>query len=340
MEHPVSESVAVPDPPKITRAHGFDQPSIRPLRPLPFPTKRLWLHVLLLLMTLVTTTVMGARFMQNFNRGLPAFSADRDMFPYLEVLRHPRDLYTGLPFSLTLLTILLSHEMGHFVFARRNRVKASLPFVLPAPTLSGTAGAVIRLRSAIPHRAALMDIGIAGPIAGFIVALPLALLGLLLSHENSAAAAASLIHFQSPLAIRALHWLATLLHPQTAPLDVMLPHPVLLASWVGLFITCLNLIPAGQLDGGHVLYSILPRHHRDSTFLVIGLLVLAGIFLWVGWLLWAAILLLPAMRHPRVPSHPDLPMNRRWLGPLAVAIFLVCAEATPFVSVRLLDFLH
>jgi membrane-associated protease RseP (regulator of RpoE activity) len=300
----------------------------------------LWLHGLLLLITLLTTTVMGTRFMDNFHRGLPAFSADRDIFPYVEVLRNPRSLRSGLPFSLTLLAILLSHETGHFVYARRNRVYASLPYVLPAPTLSGTAGAVIRLLSRIPHRAALMDIGISGPIAGFVVAVPMTLLGLLLSRENSAAAAGSLIHFQSPIAMRALHALAVHLRPGTPSLNVMLPHPVLLASWVGLFITCLNLIPAGQLDGGHVLYAFAPRAHRKVTYVMIGLLTLAGTFLWVGWLVWAAILLLPAMRHPRVPIEPGLPGGRLWLGLIALAMFVVCAEPSPFVSVRLLDFLH
>lgn len=309
-------------------------------RPLPFPTRRLWLHILLLLLTLITTTVMGARFMENFDRGLPAFAADRDMFPYLEVLRHPGDLGSGLPFSLTLLAILLAHEMGHFLYARRNRVHASLPYVLPAPTLSGTAGAVIRLLSRIPDRAALMDIGISGPIAGFVVAIPLTLLGLVLSRTNAEAAAATVIRFHAPLTVHLLHAVATALHPQTARLDVMLPHPVLLAAWVGLFVTCLNLIPAGQLDGGHVLYAIAPRAHRRVTFLVIGLLAVAGVFLWVGWLLWAAILLLPAMRHPKVPIGPGLPRSRCWIALVAIAIFLLCAQPTPFVSVRLLDFLR
>jgi Zn-dependent protease len=336
MERHASESIAFP----ADTVPWIDIAPVGPPHPLPFPTRRLWLHTLLLLLTLVTTTVMGARFMDNFRHGMPALSADRDMFPYLDVLRHPQDLCSGLPFSLTLLAILLSHEMGHFLYARRHRVNASLPFVLPAPTLSGTAGAVIRLRSRIPNRAALMDIGISGPIAGFVVALPLTFMGLLLSREDSIAAAGTLIHFQSPLAMHALHLMATRVHPQTPALDVMLPHPVLLASWVGLFITCLNLIPAGQLDGGHVLYASAPRAHRSVTFIVIGLLVLAGIFLWIGWLLWAAILLLPAMRHPRVSIHPDLPPGRRWLAPVAIAIFLLCAEPSPFVSVRLIDFLR
>jgi membrane-associated protease RseP (regulator of RpoE activity) len=257
----------------------------------------------------------------------------------MEMLRHPRDLGRGLPFSLTLLAILLSHELGHFVYARRYRVHASLPYLLPAPTLSGTAGAVIRLRSRIPHRAALMDIGIAGPIAGFVVAVPLTLLGLLLS-QGTSVSEGNLIHFQSPLIVRALHGLAANVYPQTPALDAMLPHPVLIASWIGIFITFLNLIPAGQLDGGHVLYAVAPRAHHAMTYLVIGLLLLAGVFFWVGWLLWAAILLLPAMRHPRVAIEPSLSGGRRWLAILALAIFLLCAETTPFVSVRLLDFLR
>jgi len=332
MEHHVAEI----EPLSINDASWMKWTDTR----LPFPTQRLWLHLLLLLLTLTTTTVMGARFSQNLDRGLPAFSADRDLFPYMEMLRHPQDLSRGLPFSLTLLAILLSHELGHFVYARRYRVQASLPYVLPAPTLSGTAGAVIHLRSRIPHRAALMDIGIAGPIAGFVVAVPFTLLGLTLSREADIAAGDNLIHFQSPLAMRLLHALATGLHPQTPELNAMLPHPILIASWIGIFITFLNLIPAGQLDGGHVLYAVAPRAHRAVTSIVIGLLALAGVFFWVGWLLWGSILLLPVMRHPRVAIEPPLPVARRRLAALAVVIFLLCAELTPFVSVRLLDFLR
>src|SRR5580698_4865281 len=149
----------------------------------PVRHRRYWLHILLLLLTLATTLIVGARLEYNFIHDLPAFDPDTFVFPLFHlgwIMQRPARLLMGVPFSLTLMGILLAHEFGHFVVAERNGVYATLPYFIPAPTFVGTFGALIRIKSPIPSRKALFDIGIAGPIAGFLVAVPVLFWGLAL----------------------------------------------------------------------------------------------------------------------------------------------------------------
>ena len=200
--------------------------------------------------------------MQNFRLGQPPLVNEGDLFPLHWIWNHPSALASGWSFSLALLGILLAHEAGHYFFCRHHGIRASWPYVLPAPTLSGTAGAVIRIRSRIPSRRALIEVGIAGPIAGYLVALPTTILGILLSRPAGPGTAPALVQFHWPLTVTLLDRMLAAWLPGVPALDNLLPHPILIASWVGLFVTSLNLIPAGQLDGGHILYAISPRWHR------------------------------------------------------------------------------
>jgi membrane-associated protease RseP (regulator of RpoE activity) len=278
--------------------------------------------------------------MWNFKQGIPAFAAASDFVPFVWIFDHPGELAGGVSFCFTLLSILLAHEFGHWILCARHRIVASWPYLLPAPTLSGTAGAVIRIRSGIPTLDALMDVGIAGPIAGFVVAIPAAGIGLLLSKQATGPAQPVLIRLNAPLAMQLLYWPMRRILPSFPPLENLIWHPVLIAAWVGLFITSLNLIPAGQLDGGHILYSISRRWHRWVTIGVPVLLLVAGITLWVGWLLWGAILLIPAMRHPYVTTYPALSENRLvfgWVGALMLALSFLPA---PFAGAGLLEYLR
>jgi len=277
--------------------------------------------------------------MRNFRHGIPAFTTEQDFVPFLWILEHPGDMAGGLSFSTTLLGILLAHEFGHWVLCARHRIMASWPYLIPAPTLSGTAGAVIRIRFGFHSLNALMDVGIAGPIAGFLVAIPATLLGLLLSKPATGPAQPVLIRLNAPLAMQLLYAPMRFVIPTFPPIGDLIWHPVLIAAWVGLFITSLNLIPAGQLDGGHILYAVSRRWHRWVTITVPVLLLAAGITLWVGWLLWAAILLIPAMRHPYVPPVPELSGGRRvcsWVGLLLLALTFLPA---PFADSGLLGYL-
>jgi membrane-associated protease RseP (regulator of RpoE activity) len=291
-----------------------------------------WLPLCLLIVSVFTTASTGALLMQNFRLGQPALVNEGDLFPLRWIWSHPTALASGWSFSLALLGILLAHEAGHFFFCRHHGIDASWPYVLPAPTLSGTAGAVIRIRSRIPSRRALIEVGIAGPIAGYLVALPTAVLGILLSRSAGPDTPPALVQFRWPLTVTLLGRMLGV-----HSMDTLLPHPILIASWVGLFVTSLNLIPAGQLDGGHILYAISPHWHRRLTWVVPIILLAMGVTLWTGWVLWGVILFLPAMRHPHVPYFPLMPYDYRWLGLLALAILLLTLLPAPFVGTSVID---
>lgn len=296
------------------------------------------LCMLLFIVTALTTTATGALYMWNFQHGLEPLAAAADLIPIDWVLHHPRQLLAGWPFSVTLLGILLAHEFGHWFYCRRNNIEASWPYLLPAPTLSGTAGAVIRIRSRIPSRNALMDVGISGPIAGFVVAVPAVVAGLLFSRSADRASAGALIQLNTPLAMRLLHTAVKAFVPSLAPVTQMVWHPVLIAAWIGLLVTSLNLVPAGQLDGGHILYAISRKWHVWITHVVTVILLVAGVTMWAGWLLWGAILLLPAMRHSYVPALPVLDRGRIWLGVAGAVILVLTLTPAPFAGMSLIDF--
>jgi len=270
------------------------------------------------------------RYMHNFLLGAAPFNGDADILPYDWVWAHRVDFASGLPFSLTLIGILLAHEFGHYAACRYYGVRSTLPWLLPAPSLSGTFGAVIRLQSSIRTRAALLMIGASGPIVGFAVAIGTILLGL----SRSTYATKPILKVQ-PTAI--IYFLQNLAQPH-ANLLLLVPHPILSASWIGILITALNLIPAGQLDGGHIMYAMSPRAHRMCTRMVIGLLFVFGIFFWAGWILWAAVLLLPSMRHPRIPDPAPLTRAQLLLVPACAVIFLFSFTYRPFYGFSLYDF--
>jgi membrane-associated protease RseP (regulator of RpoE activity) len=308
-----------------------------PVPPRPPKKQSLWLHLFLLIVTFFSTTAVGMRYMFNFHRGMFPLASDADIFPYDWVYSNLRHFADGLPFSVTLLGILLIHEFGHYFAARAFGVRATLPYLLPAPSLSGTAGAVIRLRSRVKTRAALLAIGAFGPISGFVAVLVMACAGIMLSRPV-AVEPLKLVDFNPPLIIRLLEHI---LHPgglSYQPAHVLW-HPVFVAAWIAVLITSLNLVPAGQLDGGHILYAVSPRVHRVVTYVVMGILVILGITSWLGWLLWTGLLLLPGMRHPRVqdPETPRFPLMA--VAPICLVLLVLCACSQPFSNASLLHLL-
>jgi membrane-associated protease RseP (regulator of RpoE activity) len=287
----------------------------------------LWLHILLFLLTVFTTLVIGARLTHNFYANQPAYALDEDFFPWKWALSEPSRLIGGIPFSFTLMSILFAHEMGHYLACPRYRVYATLPFFVPAPTLIGTLGAFIRIKSPIHSRQALFDIGIAGPIAGFVLAVPAMLVGLMLSRHSPELVAQSELQFNSPLIFQLAHWAIPSLR---YPINEVAFHPVAVAAWVGMFMTALNLLPGGQLDGGHIIYAVWPGGHRFLTLLTIAVLVPLGVFYFYAWLIWAAVLL-AFSRHPRVPNASKLDRKRLCLAFLGLAMFAVSIHLNPIV---------
>jgi membrane-associated protease RseP (regulator of RpoE activity) len=299
------------------------------------------LPLLLLAASVVTTTANGARFMQNFRDGMSPVVRDTDLWPWPWIADHPGLYISGWAFSFTLLGILLIHEFGHYFACRAHRIDATLPWILPAPTLSGTVGAVIQIRSRIPSRNALMDVGIYGPLAGYLASVLAIAVGFALSVQAPPDAPPAIVRFGGePLTIHIIHSLLLQWNPRIPPFEQVAPHPVLIAGWIGLFITSLNLIPGGQLDGGHILYAISPRLHRAFTNILPFALFLAGAIFWVGWILWGIFLLIPVMRHPRVPVETTLSARRLTLGVIGITIFLLTFTPTPFYDNSLMHFLH
>lgn len=320
------------------------------------PRRRYWLHGLLLLATIFTTLVVGARLEFNFLNNLPAFPPAPDnasllqqllgLFPLTWIAEQPSRLLLGIPFAAPLMLILLAHEMGHYLYCVRYGVNATLPFFIPAPTLIGTLGAFIRIKSPIRSREALFDIGIAGPIAGFVVAMITLLAALGLSKPMPVTALQSDFVLSYPLIFQWAHWLVAHLVGGAAgmPLRELYLHPTALAAWVGMFATALNLLPGGQLDGGHIVYAVSPRAHRYvSRVTVVTLLTLGTIAIlkdlhflserwksWEGWLVWALLLTISGLRHPQVPAWPGLRGKRRLLALAALVMLILTFVPEPF----------
>jgi membrane-associated protease RseP (regulator of RpoE activity) len=263
-----------------------------------------WVNAALFLATVGTTLLVGA-----LNRGGNPF-------------RNPPDLLLGVPFSFSIILILGSHEIAHYLAARRLGVAATLPYFLPVPhPMTGTMGAFIRITSPVPSRSALVRVGIAGPLVGFLVALPLCFVGLLLS-QPVARSATKGIELGSPLVFALLSKLA---HPNLGPeLDVLL-HPMAFAGWLGLFVTALNLLPVGQLDG---------RRWPRYSLVIVAAMLLMGFF-WLGWPFWAMLTVVFGLRHP--PPLDDItPLSRadRWLALVALLLIVLTFTPAPFGAAR------
>ena len=295
----------------------------------PRPKQRYWLHALLLLATVFTTLVVGARMEYNFQRGQPALSVSDDVsfFPVGWVVAQPARLMLGLPFAASLMLILLAHELGHYLCCQYYGVNATLPFFIPFPNFFGTMGAFIRIRSPIRSRTALFDIGIAGPIAGFVVATAVLLFAVPLSKVASPGPANFEIELGYPLIFR----LVSHLLPSTSRVaaQALSFHPMAIAACVGMFATALNLLPGGQLDGGHIVFAIAPRAHKIISRITILVLILMSLFFWAGWLIWAVLLRISGMRHPVVAEWPQVSGGRRWLALFALLMLILTFAPAP-----------
>jgi len=321
-------STTVGPAPPLSASAVWEIPAPAPERPL--------LHLLLFFLTLFSMAAAGA-----MQQGVDPFASLPNSLVHL---------VEGLPFAGAMLGILTVHEFGHYFAARRWGVKATLPFFLPLPYLSifGTLGAVIRIRSVIPHKRALLDIGAAGPLAGFVVALVACAWGV------SQSVAVDPSYFSSPAEYQWLKklpiylggplifsGLMTLLGPEVGSGQVIILSPLAFAGWAGLLITALNLFPVGQLDGGHIVYTLFKSYKRIGriTLMILLLMGVYGILSWwqgwpagwPGWIFLAFIFNLLGKNHPS-PYDPTIQLdkNRRRIGYLCLLIFIVCFTPVPF----------
>lgn len=295
------------------------------------PLRTLILACSLFVITLCTCLVAGTQFAIAYAHD-QAVSFDEFVRAFTLIYRHPLALSSGLPFALTLLAILLTHELAHFFACRHHHIHSSYPFFIPFPTLIGTLGAFILIRSPIRTTRALFDVGASGPLVGFVVALPALLFGVLHAKfvPGLADPANAGIVLGTPLI---LHFLAAVLHPGIAAGNLLL-HPVGRAAWVGLFATSLNLLPAAQLDGGHILRSLSPQAHRYSSWILPVCLILLGVFhFWPGWYVWGVLLF--CIRFFRfLPIYDPVPLdgNRRLGAVVTLLVFVLCFMPSPFLE--------
>jgi membrane-associated protease RseP (regulator of RpoE activity) len=269
------------------------------------------INLLLFLATLITTTLVGG-----YMAGIQPFWSIKG-------------IVGGLSFSLTLLTILGVHEFGHYFTARFWKINTTLPYFIPAPFAPiGTFGAVIKIKSSIPNRKALVDVGAIGPLAGFIVAVTASVIGLhystvvplVLDNEN-------IVIFGNSILFKVMSYL--IIGPLQPNTDIML-HPVAYAGWLGLLVTALNLMPFGQLDGGHVLFALSPKIHELFRNIRMPLLLLMGFTLWSGWFVWAVILFFIGGPHPN-PEYmdPKLGVWRKLIAVATIIVFVLCLIPIP-----------
>jgi membrane-associated protease RseP (regulator of RpoE activity) len=273
------------------------------------PTKLTRTHVLLFIATFITTLLAGALL--------------NGVIPW----EQPERIYLGLPFSLTLLLILLTHELSHYFMSRRHNVSATLPYFIPAPSIIGTFGAVIKMKPPIPDRRSLIDIGASGPIAGFIVAVIAAVIGLSLSEAKPTGELQGGLAFGTSILFDFLSKIILKVDPEKY--DILL-HPIAFAGWIGLLVTSLNLLPIGQLDGGHITYALLGEKHEWISKGMIPVLIVLGISFWLGWIVWAVIMIFLGYRHPPV-LYPwiHLDRKRKIVGWIALAIFILTFTPAP-----------
>jgi membrane-associated protease RseP (regulator of RpoE activity) len=249
----------------------------------------------------------------------------------------------GIPFSAALLIILLSHEMGHYLLCRYYGVRATLPFFIPAPTLIGTLGAVIRIKAPIRSRTALFDIGVAGPIAGFIVAVASLAVAIMLSKPVGRGMALSDLQLGYPAIFHIVQDVLRYFAPNRAvtvlPLSQVYLHPIAVAAWVGMYATALNLLPSGQLDGGHIVYALAPRAHRLISWTTV--VVLVGLGAWAhrsdhqsySWWVWAGLITVMnvlTIRQRQAPDDPAIPGSRWALSLLAGLMLVLTFTISPF----------
>jgi membrane-associated protease RseP (regulator of RpoE activity) len=332
---PKGPSSVFPDLPPVDPNDRYDD-FVAP--PLPPRHGKLWVQLTLLIATIGTTTFTGACHYASFSIDFAQLTADGGGQLGAELFSDPMFYVRGLWYSLTILAILGVHEMGHYVACLRYGVDATRPYFLPAPLpLTGTLGAFIRIKSRIPNKVALFDIGIAGPIAGFVVAVPALFIGLMLSRiDRLPEDASQLMELGEPLLFRFAAWLVW---GEVADGYSINMHPMAFAAWFGLLATALNLFPIAQLDGGHISYAVLGHRATVLTLIMVGVAV--GLtFVSSSWIAWTILLL--AMIVTMGPRHPPtlddyerLDTGRLVLAVVAMVILVLCftpAPIGPFVT--------
>jgi membrane-associated protease RseP (regulator of RpoE activity) len=301
--------------------------------------KGIWLNIVLFVITILSTFFVGISKSINFKYSEELAKSPQSTFDLVEKLKDPQVISLSIIYVVVLLGILLGHELGHFLTCRYYKINATLPYFIPAPTLIGTLGAFIKIKSPITRKHQLFDIGVAGPLTGFILSVPALVYGLSVSksappipHDE-----AFVYILGEPLILKIFS--AMIFKNIPADHSIYL-HPIAFAGWVGILVTALNLFPVGQLDGGHVSYALLGKKSRNLTRFFLGVFIAMGIFFWVGWFIWAFLLLFLGLRHPRVLDETEhLSPRRKFIGYVVILIFILSFIVAPIKGLNLFDIL-
>ena len=322
---------------------------LSPSKPAPKPT-RVSTNIILFILTVLSVMYMGALMS-------PESQVSVSSGTWGQIVSFLRFFISGWPYALSLLAILLAHEFGHYFMSRHHKVAATLPYFIPMPFPPlGTMGAAIMMQGTPKNKRVLFDIGVAGPLAGMVIAIPVLLIGLALSSLSTIQPVNGMVSLEgnsvlyllakfvmfgkllpAPVGLSgtplAVHWLRFFFTGQPVPLggtDVFIS-PVAFAGWAGLLVTMLNLIPAGTLDGGHVIYALFGDKAGKAFPYIFGALILLGVF-WTGWWIWAVLLLWLGRVHAEpLDQITQLDASRRWVAALAVIIFILTFSPVPFM---------
>lgn len=284
------------------------------------PKKGIWLNIILFVVTVLSTFFVGISWSLSFKYA-DLLSQSTQIDFDIKIFEDPQIISLSIVYAVVLIGILLGHELGHFLTCQYYKINATLPYFIPAPTLIGTLGAFIKIKSPITRKQQLFDIGVAGPLTGFILSVPTLIYGLSLSKVVPAIPREESLIFGEPLLLKIV---GSMIFKNVPPdFDIIL-HPIAFAGWVGIFVTALNLFPVGQLDGGHVSYALLGPKSRNLARLFLGVFIFMGIFFWIGWFIWAFIILLLGLGHPRVvDEETPLSPRRKFLGFVVLIIFIL-----------------
>lgn len=303
------------------------------------PQKRVWLNIVLFVVTAFSTFFVGITWSVSYIYA-DSLSQGPDLSLDIKIFNDPQVIFLSIIYAVVLLGILLGHELGHFLTCQYYRIQATLPYFIPAPTLIGTLGAFIKIKSPITRKQQLFDIGVAGPLTGFILSVPTLIYGLSVSKAVPALPREGSLIFGEPLLLKIVEGMIFKNVPPD--FDIIL-HPVAFAGWVGIFVTALNLFPVGQLDGGHVAYALFGPKSRNMAKVFFGVFLFLGIFFWIGWLIWAVLIYFLGLKHPRVVDEANpLSPGRRVIGFVMIGIFILSFIPDPvkmYEGTTLLDFL-
>jgi Zn-dependent protease len=303
----------------------------------PFSLKKnIWINILLFVVTVFTTFSVGISLSINYLY-TDTLSQDTQIPMTLDMVMNPQVITLSLIYMVVLLGILLGHEFGHFLTCRYYKINATLPYFIPAPTLIGTLGAFIKIKSPITRKKQLFDIGVSGPLTGFILAVPALAYGLSLSKAIPPGFQEGefVFVFGEPLILKIIG--AFVFKDVPSDYSVFL-HPVAFAGWVGILVTSFNLFPVGQLDGGHVSYALLGEKSRQFGKFILVVFAIMGFLFWIGWFIWAFLLTFLGLKHPRVIDDAvPLSPRRKIVGYLMILIFILSFIPAPIKGYNFFD---